>query len=276
MSQQSLQMGNSPAPAAAAAQQAAEAAALKAGEGVQITSTVVNPDGTKTTDFSHTPGQQPPAQPQGEPLILGKFKSQADLEAAYKALESKLGQPQQPQTQTPQQPPQGQQSVFDKAAAEFAADGKIADETLASLEAAGVPRATVDNYVAGVVALAAQQEQAAFGLVGGEQTYGQMVEWASSNLSDAEIAAFDAAVTNPATSEMAIKGLYARFQQSGTFEPTGGVKTGQPSAGDMFRSRHEMIAAMQDERYTKGDAAYHADVQAKIANAMRAGINVFA
>jgi hypothetical protein len=276
LSQQILQMGNSTDPGQASAQAAAEAAALKAGEGVQITSTVVGADGVKRTDFQQTPGTpaQPAQQPTQDNLILGKFKTQDDLVKAYTELEKKLGAPPQQQTQ---QPTQNQQSLIDKAAAEYAADHKISDETIAALEKQGIPRSTVDNYVAGVQALEAQQEAAAFALVGGKDSYGKMIEWAATNLSESEIAAYDAAVTHPATAEMAIKGLHARFQQTGTFEPGRALNGNNNAAGgDMFRSRHEMMAAMKDERYTKGDMAFHAEVQAKIANAMRAGIDIYA
>jgi hypothetical protein len=283
MSQQTLQMGASPDPATAQAQQAAEAAALAAGANVAITSTVVK-DGVKVTDFQQTPGQQPaqPAQqPQGETLILGKFKTQADLEAAYKALESKLGQGQQPAQQPAQQPPQGQTpaqtSAIERARAEYAEKGAVSDETVAALEASGISRALFDQHMEGVKAQEAQIAATAYGYVGGEQQYGQMIEWAASNLSPAEIAAFDAAVVNPQQSEFAIKSLFARFQQSGTFEPQSRVQgSSGAQAGDMFRSRHELMAAMRDERYTKNDVAFHAEVQRKIANSMRAGIDVFA
>lgn len=278
MSQQTLQMGNSPDPAAAAAHAAAEAAALKAGEGVQISSTVIGADGQKRTDFQQTPGQpaQPPPQ---DNLILGKFKTADDLAKAYKELEAKLGQ--QPPAQKPADPntPQGaaQQSAIDKADAEYRETGTLSEETLTALEATGLNRQTVQNYVAGVKALEQQAAQEAYGYVGGQEAYQAMTTWAAKNLSPSEIDAYDAALDDPKTAEMAIKGLFARFQQTGTFEPGRSV-TGNAGAqqGDMFRSRHEMMAAMKDERYTKGDTAFHAEVQAKMARAMAAGINLFA
>lgn len=280
MSQQSIQMGNSPDPSAAAAQAAAEAAALKAGEQVQITSTVVGADGQKRTDFQQTPGQaqpQPQAPQQGE-LILGKYKTVDDLAKAYKELESKLGQQGQPKAQTPETPQGGPPAnPVDKAASEYAETGAISDETIAALESAGIPRATVENYVAGLEALAARHEQTAFSAVGGKDNYVKMAEWAAENLSEAELEAFNADVTNPKRVELAVKNLYARFQQTGTFEPGARLQgSNGAAAGDMFRSRHEMMEAMKDERYTKGDTAFHADVQRKIANAMRAGIDIFA
>lgn len=135
-----------------------------------------------------------PAEPQGEELLAGKFKSQDDLIKAYKELESKLGQqqPQQPgQQQTEEQTDTGEESedkteakdgdegdtdplveIYGEAvgnalkeaevdAAEvqqqFDETGTISDENFAKFEKAGFPRGMVEAYMRG---LAQANEQA--------------------------------------------------------------------------------------------------------------------
>lgn len=168
------------------------------------------------------------------------------------------------------------QAVFDKATAEIEADGKLSDETYTELEKQGISRQMVDQYIAGAEAQATQVAQAAHSLVGGEQSYANMIEWAASNLSEAEIAAFNDDVVNPARQDAAVKGLHARFQAANGFEPSRTLNTTKPAAaGERFNSRHEMMAAMSDPRYKQGDTAFHAEVQRKIENATKANISLF-
>jgi len=294
--QQSVTVLETPSPDAKAAQDAKEAAALKAAEGVTI----------QTTDRDASGNQVVTQVQEGKPaetLILGKFKTQDDLIKAYVELERKLGSGQSnQQTQQSQQDAQQQQNAQQKkedqndqsqvvtseqakaieaAAAEYAKDRKLSDETIANLEKAGIPRAVVEQYVRGVQAEEQLIQQSVYKITGGEDGYQQMIEWAAANLPQEEIEAFDKVVFEGSIAELkaAVEGLYARFRAASGFEPGTAVKGNSGAgadAGDYFKSRHELQAAMADPRYRMGDMAFHAEVQAKLARSLQLGIQLFA
>lgn len=282
-SQHSVAINPAPTGAEADARAAHDAAMAAKADGVSIVTTTVDDAGNRNTQTIQKPAD----------LILGKFKTHDDLAKAYTELERKLGAGQPPAAEpqktaepqkapTTQEPPKGdtpaQQSAIDLAAAEFATDGKLSDETFAALEKTGIPRPIAEQYLSGIKAQAEMVEQSAYSVVGGEQQYTALVEWAAQNLTDAEIDAYDEAVNsaNPAKIKSAVEGLNARYRLAAGFEP--GVKFGGKSAGpgEFFKSRHEMQAAMSDPRYKAGDPAFHAEVREKIANAERMGVNIFA
>ena len=82
------------------------------------------PAENKDEDVADTPAEEKPAdepeQPEEPKLILGKFKSQEDLEKAYKNLEKKMGE----KAQETKEFKQVQSDDFDKAV-----DAKIAEES---------------------------------------------------------------------------------------------------------------------------------------------------
>lgn len=233
---------------------------------------------------AETPADEtPPA------LILGKFKTQADLEAAYKALETKLGAPKvepkldaegKPIVETPPPPPEtpALATLSDKATEELSATGKVSDETYAGFEKAGISRAQLDAYVEGQKAVSMIRVQTVQAEVGGADAYTAMVQWAATGLSPAEQVAFDQAVlgADDGIRMMAVRGLQARY----VAENGKGGNLVKPRAssesiqGELFRSRAEMTTAMKDPRYTK-DAAYRADVERRVLNTSNAGIDLW-
>lgn len=151
-----------------------------------------------------------------------------------------------------------------KFADEFAASGKLSDKSYAELEGLGLPKAYVDTYIAGQVAIAERAQQEVFSSVGGADSYRAMVEWAASNLPADEVNAYNAAVESGDRNQVmfAVRGLQARFQS--TREPRTMVGSGKP-ASTGFRSSAEIVEAMRDPRYQK-DPAYRADVERRLAN----------
>lgn len=92
-----------------------------------------------------------------------------------------------------------------------------------------------------------------------------MMEWASDNLSDSEIEAFNDIMEqgNQAAMQMAVRGLQARYTQT-VGQPSRliqGETTG-PTSGT-FRSIAELTEAMKDPRYQK-DPAYRRDVENRL------------
>jgi Phage T7 capsid assembly protein len=150
---------------------------------------------------------------------------------------------------------------------EFAQAGKLSDASYAALEKAGIPKATVDQYIAGQQALAGARDAEGFALAGGQEQYGKMVQWALANLSEAEQSAFDTAVVgSPASMNQAITALKSKYEAANGSDPKllGGQQGGGGSEGDTpFASRAEVTVAMRDPRYSR-DPAYRAVVERRV------------
>lgn len=140
------------------------------------------------------------------------------------------------------------------------------------------PKNLVDNYIENLkVASAYVTEQAAnqaYNLVGGKQSYTDMIAWASENLSEEEIEDYNEAINsgNQRRMNAAIKGLYARKSLSSTNKPK--LTMGETSSGnlrsDVFLTRRDYANAISDERYNKSPQ-YRAEVDEKLANTLRLG-----
>lgn len=216
-----------------------------------------------------TPTERPAWLPEG-------VNTPEELAAAYNAL--KAGKQEQTPAVTPEAAAAA--SAADAAAAasqagvdfasleaEFASNGALKPETYAMLEGKGFNKATVDGYIAGQTALAERIQTEVYGTVGGVEGYSAMTQWAATNLTPAEIEAFDNAVTNGSveTIKLAVQGLNARYRDAeGSAPPNLLGGHGGSAQTDVFRSTAELTSAMSDPRYAK-DPAYRADVEAKLA-----------
>lgn len=149
---------------------------------------------------------------------------------------------------------------------EFFATGALKEESFAELEKMGYPKAVVEQFIAGQKAVVASEEAKVFAEVGGAESYKAMTEWASQNMSEAEINAYNNAVASGDQNQVlfAVKGLHARFQGATRSEPklVNGTSKGSQAA---FQSIAQVVTAMSDPRY-KTDPAYRAEVERKIAN----------
>src|SRR5690606_15193900 len=105
-------------------------------------------------------GQDAPKQQDGE-LLLGKFKSVEDLTKAYQELERKLSQASQHKAQqsSSDMTEDKASELIDKAGLDveamseyFYENGSLSEEHYDALEKAGIPRAFVDQYIAGIEA----------------------------------------------------------------------------------------------------------------------------
>ena len=101
--------------------------------------------------------------------------------------------------------------------------------------------------------------------VGGMDSYRNMIQWAGQNLSENEIAMYDAAMDkgDPLTMFFAAQALNARYQDAIGYD--GEMLTGSTprNTRDAFRSQAELVAAMSDPRYDK-DPAYRQDIAEKL------------
>lgn len=251
-------------------------------------------------DGSPQPGFTPPTDPNAQPAprpegLPEKFADMAAYNASYLALEQKLGAPAAPaDPATPPaaltpppaagDPPPAQTTPnptdglavptvappldFAPFEEEFGRTGALGDESYQKLEAMGVPRATVDQYIAGQVAAGNQQVTAIHASVGGQQQYQEIMAWASRNLTAEETTAFNSQVQGQeaGVAKMAIQGLQARFQAATGTQPQL-LEGGKAPVGVVgFRSKAEMQEAIADPRYEK-DPAYRNDVLKRVGGA---------
>jgi hypothetical protein len=136
-----------------------------------------------------------------EELIAGKFKSQDDLVKAYEELQKKLGQPKEETQAEPEAEPQDTETSADQVnfstveyEQEFAANGSLSDKSYADLEAKGFTRTQVDAYIKGQQAYATSLRSEIYNSVGGEESYTQLIRWASENVDPAAIKEYNDAV----------------------------------------------------------------------------------
>lgn len=199
-----------------------------------------------------------------------KFKSPEDLAKAYSELEKRMGQPKGNEG-APEGLSEAEQAIdnaglnYDAFAQEYAENGALSEDAYAALEAAGIPKNLVDNYIAGLEAQQTMLQSEVYQTVGGEEVYNEMISWAGENLDDASIDAFNATLEggNPAQIKLAIAGLRAQYTEANGREPSRTL-SGTASAGSgVYESTAEMMKDMADPRY-KEDAAFRQRVQEKL------------
>ena len=204
-----------------------------------------------------------------------KFKSPEDMAKAYASLESKLGQPKETSEETDVSPTENPSEVaelldergldFSAFQEEYADTGTLSEEAYQALEEAGFSQSLVDSWIAGQDALAESTKQGVFSLTGGEEQYANMINWASQNLPEHEIDAFNATMNTQDKNmiELAVQGMFARYRSEAEPNLIQGTNSSGASGGK-FESTAQMTAAMADPRYAN-DPAYRQEVANKLA-----------
>jgi len=260
------------------------------------TDTVTDGEGNNLTPAeqeSLAVGEELVAQQEG--LLAGKYKDAAELEKAYVELQSKLGEKSNKDSgevgdtkdssevesektteeteETSQTSPEAE--LITSASDEFNENGKLSDETLEKFSA----MSSKDLVKAYMEAQANAPEDANItvedlsdasvnevkNFVGGEKTYADIVNWASENLDQKSIDAFDSIVNTGSVDaiKLAVSGLKSQYDNANGYE--GKMYTGKApkTTKDVFRSQAELVEAMSDRRYDR-DPAYRQDVIEKL------------
>jgi hypothetical protein len=213
-------------------------------------------------------------------LILGKFKDQAALEAAYKELEQKQGsaKPVETPAATPAAPSTDAHAQVAKAGLdiqslteEFAANGnKLSEASMAKLAAAGITAEQVNGYIAGQQAIVNQIATDLTAVAGGEKQLETLTAWAKVNATKEQKTAFDTALAtgNRELIKQALTGIKANYDAAMGTEARVTTKNSEAIPGitgvQGFGSQAEMTAAMRDPRYKKGDRAFIKSVEDRI------------
>ena len=174
-------------------------------------------------------------------LLAGKFENPKALEQAYLELQSKLGA----SRNEPETSEEGEQE-------------EAPEEVLENQE---------EQEESSKEVLSEQQAEQLFKMVGGQQAYKTMVNWAGESLSKEEVKMYDSVMAdgNPNSIFFAVQALYGKYTDAVGKE--GQLLTGKSSNQKeaSFRSQQELVQAMNDPRYDR-DPAFRADIMRKLEN----------
>ncbi len=207
-----------------------------------------------TLTYDPTPADQPEFTPeeqdsiavgealeqQQDQLLAGKYRDAQELEKAYVELQRKLGSPEDTEPEEEEVDPEQEEEVEEEQVEEE-------DESPEELS------------------MTTEDIQYLHNMVGGTEGYQEMVGWAAENLSQQEIAAYDAVMdlNNPYAAFFAVRALSNSYRENVGYD--GNMLTGRAASNpvDMFRSQAEVVEAMSDPRY-ESDPAYRNDVFEKL------------
>ena len=222
---------------------------------------------------------------QQEQMLAGKFKNAEELEQGYIELQKKLGEPKQTEeTAEPEETPEAkkEEESTDEVDASFLetlweeaiSDDNFKKETLEQLS-------NLDSREVAMMYLKSRAEQAETqpqqteltqenvdtlkGIPGGEEEYGNMMQWAGQNLEKGEVEMFDAIMDrgDPLAAFFAVQALTYRYNDMKATD--GRMLTGKAAKSDtnVFRSQAEVVKAMSHPDYDN-DPAYRQDVIDKL------------
>lgn len=154
-------------------------------------------------------------------------------------------------------------------AKQFFDNGKLDDGAYEALQAKGIPRAMVDQYIQGQQAMYQQAQAQVETALGGAEQVQKILAWAGTNLPQARQDALNAqlATADPATAATLLRGLAQE-----AMIPTGGLaaSTNPGLAANPFYNTAELQQAIEDPRYGK-DHAYTREVQERAKASQTAG-----
>lgn len=235
----------------------AEASGVTLTDNGETTASFTGTD-TKTTP-NEAPGETPgetPAPPDDKPDDTPIEQKVADLKSSEDALKDDL---------------KTKGVDFETAVTEYNEKGVLSDATMDALAKAGYPKAVVEGFIKSRQILETQYTSAVYEAAGGEEAYSRMTQWASTNLSKADIEAFNAAIDsgNLGTVKLIMGGIRSAMgevmtQKHGTNNPSvmGGPANTNPTGG--FADKAEMVKAMSDKRYCR-DPQYTKLVESRMA-----------
>lgn len=225
---------------------------------------------------------KPAPTKEGEPekLFAGKYKTVEEMEKGYLELQKLASRKNANKEEGEVKPnvsntPEGEAKQtlekagldFDKYSNEIVAEGVLSEDSYKELESKGFPKSMVDAYVEGQKALAEKTNQSIYEVVGGQQAYTEMLQWAAGNLSQEEIDSFNATIEagDVGQMKMAVRGLKASYAEANGTPPKQLLGGYSAAAGgvDSYASWAQVTEDMKNPKYQK-DPAFRATVQARL------------
>jgi hypothetical protein len=194
-----------------------------------------------------------------------KFQNAEELAKAYGALEKEFSaRPKEEAKPTEQKVEDAPQEGLEKYYNEYAETGELTEQSYAELAKQGLDKTLVDSYIEGQQLISDTNTKQIYDVAGGKEQYTELVNWASNNLSEAEVKVFNDMVEGGdiETAKFAVQGLISKSganpKQPSLFEGTSDTVS-----KDAFGSVAQVTEAMNDPRY-ETDPAYRKMVEEKI------------
>ena len=210
-------------------------------------------------------------------LLAGKYKNAEELEKGYLELQQKLSNQEEEPAEEEEQGEEGEvegtilDQLWDEATSE---SGEYSQETLDELNNMKVEelaqlhleyRNSVQNQEPEGKDFSEADIKELKGVVGGEQNYANMIDWAQKSLNEQEVKMFDAVMQkgDPLAAFFAVRSLAYAYNDAVGYD--GNMVQGKAprQSNDQFRSQQEVVRAMADPRYEE-DPAYRRDIMEKL------------
>ena len=210
-------------------------------------------------------------------LLAGKYKNAEELEKGYLELQQKLSNQEEEPAEEEEQGEEGEaegtilDQLWDEATSE---SGEYSQETLDELNNMKVEdlaqlhleyRNSVQNQEPEGKDFSEADIKELKGVVGGEQNYANMIDWAQKSLNEQEVKMFDAVMQkgDPLAAFFAVRSLAYAYNDAVGYD--GNMVQGKAprQSNDQFRSQQEVVKAMGDPRYEE-DPAYRRDIMEKL------------
>jgi hypothetical protein len=215
-----------------------------------------------------------------EQMLAGKYANAEELEQAYLNLQQKMGQEsgqEEEEYYEGDEEPDGEPSydydddVYSILQQEIDEYGALTEETINTLaenmDADELIKLGMDMSEPEVNDLDQSEINAIKNFAGGDESYDNLIGWASENIDAQYIDAFDSVVDtgNSAAIQLMVAGLMATYQENAGYEGRmySGRNAPDTSGIQPFRSQAQVVAAMSDPRYDN-DPAYRADIAARL------------
>ena len=216
-------------------------------------------------------------------LLAGKYKNAQELEQGYIELQKKLGEgeAEEPVAEAEEgeeeyEGEEGEEDIsildelweYELNNEEFHEDAVAELQQMDPVDLANLHieyRKQVEKGGVGAKDFTEAEMSELKGVVGGDENYQNMLQWAGANLNQQEIDMFDAVMQrgDALGAFFAIRSLAYRYNDAAGYE--GKMLTGNApkTSGSQYRSQQEVIQAMSDPRYDS-DPAYRKDVMDKL------------
>lgn len=209
--------------------------------------------------------------------LAGKFENAEELEKAYLELQSRFTQQQQAGESEEVQQDAGDQEESSSEDISFLetlweeSQSEWSDETLEALgemDAADIAQMYLQYRSENTSSseLSPDNVEALYDVVGGQEEYQNMVQWAGQSLDPSETELYDSVMNSgdPAACFFAVQALAYRWSEAQGWQGSDFLTgNASPAPQNAFRSQQEVVQAMSDPRYDT-DPAYRQDVMDRL------------
>ena len=211
-------------------------------------------------------------------LLAGKYKNAEELEKGYLELQQKLNtkeeKPAQEEVEEENTTEEVEGNILDQLWEEAGTEEGYTQETLDELGKMSVDEIAQMHLEYRDSVTKEQPQNRDFteadiqqlkGIVGGEQNYTNMIQWAQGSLNEQEIKMFDAVMQrgDPLAAFFAVRSLAYAYNDAVGYDGKMVQGKAPRQSNDQFRSQQEVVRAMADPRYEE-DPAYRMDVMEKL------------